>query len=481
MKIKLLFALFSLTTISNAQTQIGQEIVANSGEELGYAVKLSENGNVMTLTGVYQNGQAFVRSFANINGTWAQMGQDIVDPDPTNFGRQRIDISNDGLRIVTNHVSGGEVMVFEFKNNSWIQLGQNLAPDVTSGGFAHDVQISGDGNTVITGNPGSSPYLHVFRFVNGNWITIGKIAALSSDYFGPYFGHAVAISDNGDTVAASDFEYFTAGATAVYKYVNNTFQLLGSIITTNAGNEFAGWRIALSGDGTTLITHGNGAQNGDTGAARIYKFNGTDWSQIGNTLFGINPYDRFGIKVDINKTGNVILVGSRDATTANGNCTGKVEIFENIQGTWTKKGLSILGDNPYDRIGDALSLSNDGKQIAVTNYKNGNYSWKQNLNNQQQKGGTPSSIKVFNIEGILNNSNFVLENFEIYPNPTSDILNIELKENIILEKVNIFDTTGKLVKETTEKTINLSGFSKGVYTVQVLTEKGIATKKVIIN
>ena len=87
---------------------------------------------------------------------------------------------------------------------------------------------------------------------------------------------------------------------------------------------------------------------------------------------------------------------------------------------------------------------------------------------------------VFDIQGILSSDTFVLENFNIYPNPTTDVLNIELKENLTLEKVLIYNTSGQLVKETYEKTINVSGFAKGIYNIQVLTNHGKATKKVIV-
>ena len=87
---------------------------------------------------------------------------------------------------------------------------------------------------------------------------------------------------------------------------------------------------------------------------------------------------------------------------------------------------------------------------------------------------------VFDIQGILSSDTFVLENLNIYPNPTTDILNIELKENLSLEKVLIYNTTGQLVKETSDKTINVSPFAKGIYNVQVLTNQGKATKKIIV-
>ena len=52
MKLKLLFALLIITT-SNAQTQIGQDIVDTNREIFGLA--LSENGNVLAVSGTDYN------------------------------------------------------------------------------------------------------------------------------------------------------------------------------------------------------------------------------------------------------------------------------------------------------------------------------------------------------------------------------------------------------------------------------------------
>jgi len=68
----------------------------------------------------------------------------------------------------------------------------------------------------------------------------------------------------------------------------------------------------------------------------------------------------------------------------------------------------------------------------------------------------------------------------ISPNPANDILIVNLDKDFSLV---VYDLTGKSVLSSSEKQINISGFSKGIYTV-VLKDKNaqlIKTEKLIKN
>lgn len=72
----------------------------------------------------------------------------------------------------------------------------------------------------------------------------------------------------------------------------------------------------------------------------------------------------------------------------------------------------------------------------------------------------------------------------MYPNPARNRLNIELKDAII-NSISIVDLKGSvLLKESQHKTskvtLNTSALSAGIYFVKIDSEKGIATKKLII-
>jgi len=73
---------------------------------------------------------------------------------------------------------------------------------------------------------------------------------------------------------------------------------------------------------------------------------------------------------------------------------------------------------------------------------------------------------------------FLLSTISIYPNPTSGQLNITNDEQNI-KQISIFDLFGVKLFDTKYTTFDISHFSAGVYVVQIITEKGIVTKKIV--
>ncbi len=82
-----------------------------------------------------------------------------------------------------------------------------------------------------------------------------------------------------------------------------------------------------------------------------------------------------------------------------------------------------------------------------------------------------------------NSSGIKVENeveVNIFPNPTSGILNIKSKYKI--NSIVVFNTSGTLMQkiEKVEEQINLSKLTKGIYYLQISTESGKTIKKVIL-
>lgn len=95
--------------------------------------------------------------------------------------------------------------------------------------------------------------------------------------------------------------------------------------------------------------------------------------------------------------------------------------------------------------------------------------------------GVSSSTIIVTQTGTLGtqeSSTFIMT---LYPNPTSEVLNIQSQEKI--SKAEIYDFTGKLVLQTPVigKIINVNSLSKGTYFIKLHTEKGIVNSKFIKN
>ena len=84
-------------------------------------------------------------------------------------------------------------------------------------------------------------------------------------------------------------------------------------------------------------------------------------------------------------------------------------------------------------------------------------------------------------EGFLNTSEFDETTVSVYPNPVQDILNISTQTNV--ESVVVYDVLGKVVlnvqPDAISPSVNVSALSSGAYMVQITTERGTKTVKVV--
>ena len=68
----------------------------------------------------------------------------------------------------------------------------------------------------------------------------------------------------------------------------------------------------------------------------------------------------------------------------------------------------------------------------------------------------------------------------VYPNPANDVIHVEMMCESPVQRIDIYDVTGKLMISSIDKEINVSELETGMYFVNILTEKGVVTKKISI-
>lgn len=83
------------------------------------------------------------------------------------------------------------------------------------------------------------------------------------------------------------------------------------------------------------------------------------------------------------------------------------------------------------------------------------------------------------VTGIENNKKEITVNIDVYPNPTTDFLNVKADGELINCKV--FDYQGKLLLQESNNKLNLEMLPKGAYLLKVETDKGTFSKKIIKN
>jgi predicted extracellular nuclease len=95
----------------------------------------------------------------------------------------------------------------------------------------------------------------------------------------------------------------------------------------------------------------------------------------------------------------------------------------------------------------------------------------------------PRSQADVTIATSVRNENAI--DFSVFPNPSNDFINIQINNNENLKEVKLYDISGKMIYLQTIKDNNsiqkmdISTLSNGVYFVEIISEKAVATKKII--
>ncbi|CAM3710588.1 M1 family metalloprotease precursor [Flavobacterium saliperosum S13] len=85
-----------------------------------------------------------------------------------------------------------------------------------------------------------------------------------------------------------------------------------------------------------------------------------------------------------------------------------------------------------------------------------------------------------NSTATLGTAAFELEQtISLYPNPTNDVITVQLPSDIQLEKAEIYNTLGQLVGTETKAGFNVSSLSNGIHIVRITTSQGVIHKNFI--
>lgn len=233
---------------------------------------------------------------------------------------------------------------------------------------------------------------------------IGLLKASNTDSNDNY-GNAVALSNDGSTIAVSAFKESgivndptansaaLSGAVYVYRKTNSIWNEVAYLKAPNADDkdEF-GYAIALSGDGNTLavstINEASSATGIDgnqldnlapaSGAVYLYVNNGSSWqSQAYIKSSNSNLVDSFGFSVSLDSDGTTLLVGAPgesssaqsingDETDNTGSLSGAAYVFELQNNQWAQTAyLKSTNSDKLDSFGYDVALSEDGLTAVV--------------------------------------------------------------------------------------------------------------------
>ncbi len=375
--------------------ELADTLCLSAGIQTGLGGGLPEGG-VYSGFGVADDGNGLTFSFdPTIGGVgaheitysvaqrdeWMQLGLDIEGSRPEDAAGHAVALSQDGQRLAIgapqNDSSGneaGQVRILEWDGASWVQLGQDLLGETTGDRFGHSLALSSDGNRVAVGainNGGTGPgagHVRIFSWNGTSWVQLGL--DIDGEASGDQSGWSVDLSADGNRVAigarSNNGNGGNSGHVRIFSWNGTAWVQLGTDIDGEAGGDVSGHSVSLSADGNrvaigAITNDGNGP---DAGQVRIFGWNGTAWTQVGQDIDGEATLDQFGYSVSLSADGQRIAIG---AIFNNGGATnsGHARVYELLGSTWTQLGGDIEGEAEDDRFGWSISLSSDGSRLVV--------------------------------------------------------------------------------------------------------------------
>lgn len=516
LKLTLILSIISLHILS--QTQIGNDINGkNEGDQLGWSTAISNDGSVVAVGASGKDDRiGYVQVFKSQNGVWNQLGNDILGENNEEFFGHAIALSDDGTIVAisaynySNNDNGyasnnyGRVKVYKYENNNWQQLGNTIFEKFTFGSnskdqvdmhFGYSLDLNKEGTILAVGAPKADLLLPIhlddvpncglvaiYTLENNDW---GNPNTIYGEAEEDNSGNSISLSSNGRTLAIgasnNDGNGNNSGHVRIYKKIGLSWQLSGETGSKDIDGEFAydlsGFSVSISGDGNYVAVgapsnDGDDGNKTDSGHVKLLFYEGNNdqldgrWFQFWGDIDGDESVDQFGYSVSLSENGLVLAAGSIDNDT-NGSKSGHVRLFK-VGTRLNNLGIDINGEASGDQAGFSVSISGDGTKVAVgAPFNDGN-------------GSNSGHVRVYDLSEVLSTETNSLSNFNIYPNPATQQITLNL-ENSIFKKVSIYNNLGQIVKRSKSTKINISNLPSGIYFLQIETDKGKSSKKLIIN
>ena len=370
-----------------AWIQVDDEIEGRKkGARNGESVSLSSDGSTLAIGSwndrTHKKQQGSVATYKlNSDNEWEQIAVIDGDHKGDRFGSS-VSLSNDGTRLAVGAprddnggTNSGTISIYELSGSTWNKLGQTIA-GLSNGRAGAALELSGDGNTVIFGSVkkySNKGFAGIYTWDGTSWNQVGSnILGIGKEHS----GSSVSISKDGNRIAIGSprFNSFgiNKGRVRVYDKVNNSWSLKFSI-TGEAAEDRSGSSISLSDDGNILAigAWGNNGSGNNSSHVRVYDISGTEKVKLGSDIDGAKGGDRFGGSISLSSNGKRLAVGAEFGDGA-AKDSGIVNIYEyqNSNDTWTQVGSSLEGEAAGDRathsVGNSgVSLSGDGQSVAV--------------------------------------------------------------------------------------------------------------------
>ena len=346
-------------------TQVGADIDGEAANDYsGWSVSLSSDGNTVAIgaPGDEGDGRGYAHIYQYTNGTWTQVGTNIVGKVYGDGFGGSVSLSGDGNTVAIGRTyiehGDGYVRIYQNDNGTWTQVGDDIDGNMGEDG-AHWISLSSDGNTVSIGYPDVG-YVRVYN-LRGK----GPAPLTGTPTNDDVGNHHVVI-----TAADSGGLYTKQEFTITVENTNDPPTITSTPETTAIEDTEYSYTVTTAdvdvGDAVTLT----GTLNGEALPTSWLTLTQEEkaWVQVGADIDGQAADDNSGWSVSLSGDGSTIAIGApyNDGDTGDKyDDRGHVRVYQNVGGTWTQVGADIDGEDTGNNIGASISLSGDGSTVAL--------------------------------------------------------------------------------------------------------------------
>ena len=386
MKKLILLTTLLIPFIMFSQHQLGADIDGEAAGDLsGYSVSIDSDGSHVAI-GAYANdgtvsGEGHVRIYSWDGTNWSKVGNDIDGEAAGDLSGLSVSIDSDGSHVAigayANDGTGsdaGHVRIYSWDGTNWSKVGNDIDGEAAGDYSGVSVSIDSDGSHVAIGayeNDGTGSnagHVRIYSWDGTNWSKVGN--DIDGEAAGDQSGVSVSIDSDGSHVAigasANDGTGSNAGHVRIYSWDGTNWSKVGNDIDGEADGDQSGVSVSIDSDGSHVAI-GASANDGTGSAAghvRIYSWDGTNWSKVGNDIDGEAAYDRSGVSVSIDSDGSHVAIGAY-TNGGTGSDAGHVRIYSWDGTNWSKVGNDIDGEAAGDQSGVSVSIDSDGSHVAI--------------------------------------------------------------------------------------------------------------------
>ena len=388
------------------------------GDQSGYSVSLSADGSVLAIGAINNDGNGHNSGHVRVfqipkRNPWIQQGLDIVDNDADDESGHSVSLNGDGSMLAIGSYAHnefrGKVDVYVYENSKWNSDLSISSIDGLYYGFSVSLSKSGSVLAVSSqawkGSTGKVDILE--KLENGAWVQLGN--SIEGDNLVDKSGWSVSCVDGRENnkpllvaigAIGNDGNGSESGHVRVYEYDINSskevdqnspnygpdgWKRVGQDIYGKAAGYESGYSVSLSAVGSTLAI---GAPNPTLkpdliSHVRIFNLVEGEWEQQGGDIEEESAYNVSGWSVSLSGDGSRVAIGAigndgdSDSTD---DYRGHVRVYQrdpdspNVEDQsspdygptgWKRVGQDIDGEDAGDLSGHSVSLSEDGKILAI--------------------------------------------------------------------------------------------------------------------